>query len=57
MARSADPLITMVVEQSEEAVVPVDFSFKLNSALRPLRGLAHGLQYPAHFGADSAAPA
>jgi len=24
-----------------------------NSALRPLRGLAHGLRYPAHFGADS----
>ena len=25
----------------------------LNPALRPLRGLAHGLPYPAHFGADS----
>ena len=24
-----------------------------NPALRPLRGLAHGLPYPAHFGADS----
>ena len=25
----------------------------LNPALRPLRGLAHGLPYPAHVGADS----
>ena len=24
-----------------------------NPALRPLRGLAHGLGHPAHFGADS----
>jgi len=24
-----------------------------NPALRPLRGLAHGLPYPAHVGADS----
>jgi len=24
-----------------------------NPALRPLRDLAHGLPYPAHFGADS----
>ena len=28
-------------------------TYARNPALRPLRGLAHGLPYPAHFGADS----